>query len=42
MSTVIGGTAQEGHPEGFAVYTIEGDRIQWSYHAYGWRAVDTG
>jgi Icc protein len=31
-----------GHPEGFAVYTVDDDRIQWSYHSFGWRAVDTG
>lgn len=31
-----------GHPEGFAVYTVDDDRIQWGYHSFGWRAVDTG
>jgi 3',5'-cyclic-AMP phosphodiesterase len=28
-----------GHPEGFAVYTIQGEQIQWSYHTYGWQAA---
>jgi len=28
-----------GHPEGFAVYTIEGDQIHWSYRTYGWQAA---
>ena len=27
-----------GHPEGFAVYTIDEDRIRWSYETYGWKA----
>ncbi len=27
-----------GHPEGFAVYTIHGDEVTWSYHTYGWKA----
>ncbi|MCI0628265.1 MAG: metallophosphoesterase [Acidobacteria bacterium] len=30
-----------GHPEGFAVYTIEDDQIGWSYHPFGWQA-DSG
>jgi hypothetical protein len=42
MSTVIGGRAQDGQPEGFGVYTVDDDRIQWSDHFFGWRAVDTG
>jgi 3',5'-cyclic AMP phosphodiesterase CpdA len=29
-----------GHPEGFAVYTIEGGQVQWSYHSYGWHAME--
>lgn len=28
-----------GHPEGFAVYTIQGDQVEWSYHSYGWQAA---
>jgi len=31
-----------GHPEGFAVYTIHDDRIEWRYHTYGWQAVSAG
>ncbi len=27
-----------GHPEGFAVYRIRGEQIEWSYHTYGWQA----
>ena len=27
-----------GHPEGFAVYTIDQDRIHWNYKTYGWNA----
>jgi len=30
-----------GHPEGFAVYTIQGDQIEWSYRTYGWQAATT-
>lgn len=26
-----------GFPEGFAVYTIDEDRIRWSYKTYGWK-----
>jgi 3',5'-cyclic-AMP phosphodiesterase len=29
-----------GHPEGFAVYMIEGDQIRWHYHSFGWHAAD--
>ena len=28
-----------GHPEGFAVYTVQGDQIEWSYRTYGWQAA---
>jgi len=28
-----------GHPEGFAVFTIQGDQIEWSYRTYGWQAA---
>lgn len=28
-----------GHPEGFAVYTINGDQLTWEYHSYGWQAA---
>lgn len=28
-----------GHPEGFAVYTVQGDQVTWSYRTYGWQAV---
>jgi 3',5'-cyclic-AMP phosphodiesterase len=28
-----------GHAEGFAVYTIRGDQIEWAYHTYGWQAA---
>jgi 3',5'-cyclic AMP phosphodiesterase CpdA len=28
-----------GHPEGFAVYTIQRDQVAWSYRTYGWQAV---
>ncbi|MSO23568.1 MAG: metallophosphoesterase [Acidobacteria bacterium] len=31
--------ARMGHPEGFAVYTIQGDQIEWSYRTYGWQAA---
>jgi len=27
-----------GHPEGFAVYTIHQERIEWRYQTYGWHA----
>lgn len=30
-----------GHPEGFAVYTIDEDRIHWSYKTYGWKAEES-
>lgn len=30
--------ARMGHPEGFAVYTIDGDEIHWKYHTFGWKA----
>src|SRR5262245_31223329 len=33
--------ARMGHAEGFAVYTIRGDQIDWTYHTYGWRAETT-
>ncbi|MFN8007477.1 MAG: metallophosphoesterase [Terriglobia bacterium] len=29
-----------GHPEGYAIYTIEGDEISWNYHPFGWKAVE--
>jgi len=30
---------RNGHREGFAVYTIEGDEVRWSYQSYGWQAA---
>ena len=27
-----------GHPEGYAVLTVEGESIRWEYKTYGWRA----
>ena len=30
-----------GHPEGFAVYTVQGQQIEWAYHTFGWQAVST-
>lgn len=30
-----------GHPEGFAVYTINGDEVEWAYQTYGWQAATT-
>ncbi|MEW5978444.1 MAG: metallophosphoesterase [Acidobacteriota bacterium] len=29
---------RRGHPEGFALYRIEGETIHFSYHSYGWKA----
>ncbi|MBX5495186.1 MAG: metallophosphoesterase [Bryobacteraceae bacterium] len=28
-----------GHPEGFAVLTVRGETIEWSYQTYGWKAA---
>jgi Icc protein len=28
-----------GHSEGFAVYTVKGDQVEWAYHTYGWQAA---
>jgi 3',5'-cyclic AMP phosphodiesterase CpdA len=30
-----------GHPEGFAVYTIDGGRIHWTYRSYGWKVEES-
>ncbi len=27
-----------GHPEGYAVLTVEGESIRWEYKTYGWKA----
>ncbi len=29
---------RNGHPEGFAVLTVQGDQISWEYKTYGWKA----
>ncbi len=31
--------AYKGSPEGFAVFTVKGDRLSWEFRTYGWQAA---